>query len=410
MTIPPITYDDRGSGSGGLDNSLTPEQPSAPGGSPEEKIVPLYNYVIPKGNKCSWEAQKATLISSFFPGGLPLPAILNDGKFSENLIRLRRHKISTLTEDNTGKSEEVNSIERLILRIPHKTLVCMSIEGFSAYEAYLNSNFVLNYNQKSELKYQKTLIRNREAVRETRKKSVSKISQLQSKVLELENSINTLSDENKYLKEQNVILMSQNNILRSMVYSKQQQQSQEQDIANDHQQLPEDMGMHQTSTAMMIPEMSQTCNLPEIVNGGKRDGYSFERKDSGNNSIASNNDSNGDDMIQTYRDAKRQRISLNYVCFFFGLLGFIIKVFCMSPVANLYELYGQAKLGDMTSTNAAAGRRKLLTESVNDDPNIVSVSVDVNVRKIFIGIVVTPFIFIFLLVGKKLSYKQIHKK
>ena len=409
VTIPPITYEDKSS-----DNSLTPEQLSTSGGSPGGKVVPLETYIIHKGDKTAWESQRIALINAYFPGGLPLPAILNDGKFAENLIRLRRHKMSTLVDDANVKTDEVNSLERLILRIPHKTLVCMSIEGFSAYETYLNTNFVLNYNQKSELKYQKTLIRNREAVRETRKKSVTKISQLQTKVLELENTINGLVDENKYLKEQNMTLITQNELLRKMILSKPQQNSSSNTLDSA---LSAVSGVPVSSLSSgMVPGQ---CNLPEIVSGGcglKREIGVPEEKESvdsnNNNDIIGSNENNSDDendYMGAYRNAKKQKIALNYVCIFFAFVGIIIKTFWMSPIANVYEIYGKTRIIDMQHNAQTDGGRRLLAEGENVDHNLANYNMVIDIRKLFVGFVVTPFVVLFLLAGKKLSYKQIHK-
>ena len=406
-----------------------------------ERVVSLDAYIISKGNVSTREAQKAALIEDSFPGGLPLPAILNDGKFSESLIRLRRHKVSTVTEDSTTSKDDVNSLERLILRVPHKTLVSMTIEGFAAYERYLNENFVLNYSQKSELKYQKTLIRNREAVRETRKKSVSKISQLQEKVLELESSITSLSEENTLLKRQNAAVLEQNELLRMMVMGRNQSQNIFSTAAvasapvNNHSNnsavvAVNDGGNYYITNAATTTVSSQTrCNLPEIADAagyqwdaGKRDNLwntddsesssnvSNSNSNSNNNSSSSSSSDDSDDVLLAYRDAKKQKFSLNFVCVFIAFAGAFANIFLMSPVDNVYELYVNTRLQDMPPSTTGDGRKLLADGTTYGDPNLVSVNMTVNIRKLIVGFVITPFIVFLLVAGKKLSYKRLPTK
>jgi len=144
------------------------------------------------------------------PKGHPLPAILG----GEMPAPLRRKRRKDMTEEEMKKkeaagipdSEDSDSEERRMVRLPRSTLLVMNSSQISQYIRYLRATKTLSRGQIEELRRQKRLVKNRESAKTSRKKREALVSELQATITQMNNSLESLKKENQRLADENLRL------------------------------------------------------------------------------------------------------------------------------------------------------------------------------------------------------------
>jgi len=144
------------------------------------------------------------------PKGYALPAILG-GSMPAPLRRKRRkdmteEEMKRKEEAGIPDSEDSDSEERRLVRLPRETLLVMTSAQIGQYIRYLRATHSLSRGQIEELRRQKRLVKNRESAKTSRKKREALVSELQESITELKNSVEVLKKDNERLANENIRL------------------------------------------------------------------------------------------------------------------------------------------------------------------------------------------------------------